>query len=711
MVKNIYMKRILLIIAFSIAIISGCDKNMPEVAPTSITPCLRISSGFSGTKVTHSIQDGFLKSQWEKGDTITVMIKGDYRYYVADQSGETTTFSLSNEHPSGFSAWDGLTAYAITGKRSIQDGNYALLDENMGNQVYSSTKLPMDYQYAKADVRNSEVTFAFSYPCSYLKMSVPKSVITNANQHLIVDITGDFPFILSNNTNDWVNDITLKNFIYNPTTMEGLDADNNWSAGSVLYPNLIMNVRGGRYLSYYGPTGWNYFRIDNSATISFPQDAISSFQDNEEITFYVAFCPEYRWIPLEEDRYLIRLYANSNRTTVLYEKCAPIGSLKNNTIYDVNLISPYHSADYSKDGLSSLLFKSTKGNGIDLVFMGEGYTDLDMGEGGVYERDMFTAAEHLFSYEPLASYKDYFNIYAVNVVSPIYDAHDSDSPLNGVENIRDYFNGVPGINTNVMRAIVLKRFASDVMKNDDPESSSTEPSYTVNYNDGSFFIRMNHRYNTQRILLHEFMHGIAKVGDEYYDYPGEAIDDENKLALQNYHEMGIYLNLDITDDPEQILWSHLMKDSRFAYEGLRLYEGNPEFENKNEGLDIFEGGWNKYSSGVFRPSYYSLMNDNHGDGWMNAPTREALYNHIMQAAFGNDWVYDYESFVSFDEPYRESVKSYLGISSSSALNFVPHKPEKWINHTSPIFDGESPAKSKLTNDRVKLIIMDRNSSL
>ena len=171
MVKNIYMKRILLIIAFSIAIISGCDKNMPEVAPTSITPCLRISSGFSGTKVTHSIQDGFLKSQWEKGDTITVMIKGDYRYYVADQSGETTTFSLSNEHPSGFSAWDGLTAYAITGKRSIQDGNYALLDENMGNQVYSSTKLPMDYQYAKADVRNSEVTFAFSYPCSYLKMS------------------------------------------------------------------------------------------------------------------------------------------------------------------------------------------------------------------------------------------------------------------------------------------------------------------------------------------------------------------------------------------------------------------------------------------------------------------------------------------------------------------------------------------------------------
>ena len=707
------MKRILLIFAFSIAIISGCDKNMPEVASTNNNPCLRISSGFSETKVTHGIQDGLFKSQWEKGDTITVMINGDYRYYVADQSGETTTFSMSEEHQSGFSAWDGLTAYAITGKRSIKDGNYVLLNESMGNQTFSSSRIPMDCLISKAEVRNSAVSLLFSYPCSFLKMGVPKSTILSSGGQLVVEIIGDYPFLLSNNTATWVNDVTLVSNIFDPATMPSLDENNNWSAESILFPNLIMNLQGGRHLSYYDSGGTNYLRMDNTALYSFPDESLGNYQDSDIVPFYVAFCPEYRAVSLEEDRYLIRVYSKDNRTDPLYEKCAPIGNLKNNTVYDVNLTAKYTSQDYSKDGSSSAIYKATKGDGVDVVFMGEGYTDLDLEEGGVYERDMTAATDHLFSYSPLASYKDYFNVYSVKVVSPFYDASENDSPLNDVSIIRKYFNGVPEINTSVMRVVILKRFALDVLKNDDIESSTTEPSYTVNYFDNSFYIRMNHRYNYDRVLLHEFMHGIAKVGDEYYN-ESETIDDNTIQELQNLHSIGFYVNLDTIDDADNVIWSHLLKDERYNNEGLSLYTNNPDMQGKKEGLDIFEGGWLKYSTGIFRPSYYSLMNNNINgvwSEWMNAPTREALYKHIMQAAYGNEWVYDYESFVSFDQHYRELVMSYLGVSSRSVPSPVSNRPNKWNNHIAPIFDGESPANSKLTNDRIKQIILERKRSL
>lgn len=78
----------------------------------------------------------------------------------------------------------------------------------------------------------------------------------------------------------------------------------------------------------------------------------------------------------------------------------------------------YTSTDYSRDGEVMQLQKATQGKGIDLVFLGEAFVDKDMEPGGLYEQTMKAAMEQYFAYEPLRTFRDRFNVYAVKVVSP-----------------------------------------------------------------------------------------------------------------------------------------------------------------------------------------------------------------------------------------------------------------------------------------------------
>ena len=42
----------------------------------------------------------------------------------------------------------------------------------------------------------------------------------------------------------------------------------------------------------------------------------------------------------------------------------------------------------------------------------------------------------------------------------------------------------------------------------------------------------------------------------------------------------------------------------------------------------------------------------YNDTPFNAPSREAIYKNVMKLSEGPDWVYDYETFVAFDENGR-----------------------------------------------------------
>ncbi|MBP5550321.1 MAG: hypothetical protein J6X63_07615, partial [Bacteroidales bacterium] len=70
----------------------------------------------------------------------------------------------------------------------------------------------------------------------------------------------------------------------------------------------------------------------------------------------------------------------------------------------------YQSSDYSSDGATTTLQQSTTGNGVDLVFMGDAFSDRQIAD-GTYANVMQKAADAFFSEEPYKSMKDRFNVY------------------------------------------------------------------------------------------------------------------------------------------------------------------------------------------------------------------------------------------------------------------------------------------------------------
>ena len=104
-----------------------------------------------------------------------------------------------------------------------------------------------------------------------------------------------------------------------------------------------------------------------------------------------------------------------------------------------------------------------------------------------------------------------------------------------------------------------------------------------------------------------------------------------------WNSYGYGANIDWHSDPSVIKWAHFINDSRYADEKIGIYEGA-----------------HLVGKGCYRPTENSMMRYN--DCGFNAPSREAIYKRVMKLSEGDDWTYDYETFVAFDAPAREAYK-------------------------------------------------------
>lgn len=60
----------------------------------------------------------------------------------------------------------------------------------------------------------------------------------------------------------------------------------------------------------------------------------------------------------------------------------------------------------------TVINQATEGRGIDVVFLGDGFTQADI-ESGKWEAAQDTVRKYFFHWEPIKSYKHLFNVYAV----------------------------------------------------------------------------------------------------------------------------------------------------------------------------------------------------------------------------------------------------------------------------------------------------------
>lgn len=301
---------------------------------------------------------------------------------------------------------------------------------------------------------------------------------------------------------------------------------------------------------------------------------------------------------------------------------------------------PNFVLDDSLDGKVVTLQTATKGNGIDIVLMGDAYSETQLVD-GTYRKEMEFIYESLFTEEPYTSFRDHFNVYYVNVVSENEGYGMWNTALQGKFGEGTYVEGdhnavveyaekaIP--NGNITETLIVVAMNSDAYAGT-CHMFYPDPYLTKDYGTGfsiAYFPRGGDPETFKQLLHHEACgHGFAKLDDEYA-YPGVMPYNNMNDRLNNRASWGWWKNVDFTDDPLRVAWAHFLEDERYA----------------NEGLGVFEGACT-YEEGAWRPTENSIMRYNYGG--FNAPSREAIYYRIHKLTYGKNWEYNYEDFVEYD---------------------------------------------------------------
>lgn len=301
----------------------------------------------------------------------------------------------------------------------------------------------------------------------------------------------------------------------------------------------------------------------------------------------------------------------------------------------------YESSDYSHHKEVKILNHATKGNGINIVLIGDGFVDTEINN-GIYDNVMSLMNEAIFDIEPFRSFREYFNVYQITLVSK-NNATSGETVLKIQPDVMFIYT----LDKTNLLGIVDELIPN--LKHDDLTISIATP-FSSTRRGCCYFVNPESQSSTglglgvaitqytddiesfQSTIRHEVIgHGFGKLGDEYADrgYQSVAPDAERDL-INNYHNLNWYANIDIVSDPAQILWHRFLELQEYI----------------NSGVGIFEGG-DTYANGVWRPTQDSIMK-NSSFGIFNAPSREAIFKRINYLAFGDSWVYDFNDFIEWD---------------------------------------------------------------
>lgn len=301
--------------------------------------------------------------------------------------------------------------------------------------------------------------------------------------------------------------------------------------------------------------------------------------------------------------------------------------------------------EYDEDSQTQLQ-KATKGKGINIVFVGDGYDAEDIANGS-FLKDMKEGMEYFFAVEPYKTYKEYFNVYAdfamsyesgvcsnVNIWRQTKFGTTYGSGANGRLGINDadvfnyVLNDVTGsaiTSGNVDQSLII------CVPNDDAYEGMT-----AMYSSGAAvaFVphsRFDYPNDYRGLIQHEAGgHGFGKLGDEYV-YHRENIWTCPCICCAHADHvtadkaLGWYRNLSLNGKYKEIDWTHLIFDPRYG-----------------DIVDIYEGAY-MHGRGIYRSEVNSCMNNN--VPYYNTISRQAIVERIMEYSGGT---FDFETFVSKD---------------------------------------------------------------
>ena len=348
----------------------------------------------------------------------------------------------------------------------------------------------------------------------------------------------------------------------------------------------------------------------------------------------------------------IRLYKNCLSGTVPDEiiACSWWTALDDDFSYILpqqsgyGLLLPYKLHDYTVHTLQ----EHSKGLGIKIVIMGEAYTQ-SLIDDGTYAEHVGWAYNDLFVLEPYTTFKDYFDVYYVDIPSEddelggntafgvYYDTGTNAMTVDsGTTQVRDILSKLEETYYSYydITSVILVHTSFSIR-------SITYSNFSTGFSAGyCTVLPASSEWSLGGLINHEALgHGFGKLADEYVEYD-TTIPDETIESIRTRHTLyNARFNVDVTADPDSVLWSYFISDSRYANEGIGVYEGA-----------------SLYQYGVYRSTETSIMRKSSLNYSFNAPSRQGIYLRIMELSGEG---YSFENFLEYDEVNRQAYSSGL----------------------------------------------------
>lgn len=470
----------------------------------------------------------------------------------------------------------------------------------------------------------------------------------------------------------------------NPPTMDSS------SFSGIAKDNFTIEVPEASVNLYKNANYWNEFkRFSAHREFSISRNLFRTLNDEHSKTFVLRAPAEENWsVESKPDWVEVSPMSGTGKMDVMVkvtelaqgsaDRSGEIIFLLDGKDYRSSMTVEQYDYQYG-DGDMVTLQEAGKGDGVNIVIMGDCFDAKDISE-GKYLQAMQDAYSYFFDIEPYLTYTDYFNVYGVFGMS-------ADSGMGTVNTIREArFGSQYTLNEGVSPDFETTFAAScRAPINDDVsttliimiENSSDYSGLCYMWGDGSAvaIVPMSTDpapYDFRGLIHHEAGgHGFGKLADEYI-YHNAFIQSCNCTCCSHISELnlfksyGFYDNVSIDGNMQSVPWSHMIFDTQYSAT-----------------VDIYEGAF-FHSRGVFRSEPTSCMHSN--IPYYNAISREAMVKRIKKYA-GEE--YSFEDFKAND---KESLPS-LTTKGSMWSEENTETPSRF-DQMPPKFMGEKPSFNK-----------------
>ena len=346
--------------------------------------------------------------------------------------------------------------------------------------------------------------------------------------------------------------------------------------------------------------------------------------------------------------------------------------------YETRLSVSQYDYDYAEDEVITLQ-SASKGEGVNIVILGDGFNAKDISEGKLMKA-MEETYEHFFSIQPYKYYQDYFNVYTAVPVSPesgigtvntivqtrFNTATNGGVTRNGNDDyyeVMQYACKAPTVsNDNINRSLII------MIPNTEDYGGVTymwEDGTAIAYCPMSDY---GYPLDFRGVIQHEAGgHGFGKLGDEYIYHNAfiqacQCTCCPHVRDLQMMQSLGWDQNLSLSGKMGEVPWRDFIFHEKYS-----------------EFVDIFEGGY-MHTRGVYRSEQNSCMNND--IPYYSTISRFEIYKRIMEYA-GQSW--SLEDFIEHDVVEAVSTSVTKADESYSLTGKTAAQ-----NSHEPVFMGKRP---------------------